>query len=142
MGVGLSVRETGEAVEPVAAHAAARLRVGLVQVHADGQVERLVPGLLEVIGELLDARLVRHLWVRKRPGARRLGRVLARPPVHEVELLRLGVVRLEILIRDRPRRREAAVVANLVKVSLPQAEQDGAINFVLPPTKYCWWGLK
>ena len=140
--VGLSVREAGEAVEPVAADAAARLGVGLVQVHADGQVERPVPGLLEVIGELLDARLVRHRRVRKRPGPRRLGRVLARLPVHEIELLRLCVVGLEILIGDRPRRREAAVVVNLAEVPLTQAEQDRSVELGVAADEVLLVGLE
>jgi hypothetical protein len=51
--IGLSVGKAREAVEPVAAHEASCLGVGLVQVDADWQVERPVPGLLEVVGELL-----------------------------------------------------------------------------------------
>ena len=64
VGVGLAVGQAGEAVEAVAAHAAARLGIGLVQVDADRQVERLVAGGDEVVVELLDARLVRDRRIR------------------------------------------------------------------------------
>src|SRR5262249_35152958 len=88
-----SVRQ-GEAVEPVAANAASRLRLGLTEVCADWEVERLVPALLEVVRELLDARLVRYRRERKWPRPRRLGGVFAGLAVHEIELLRLCVIGL------------------------------------------------
>jgi hypothetical protein len=102
--VGLPVGQAREAVEPVAANTASGFRLGLVQVDADGEVERPVPSVLEVVGELLDARLVRYRRVRERPGPRRLGGVLTGLPVHEIELLRLCVVGLEVLVGDWPRR--------------------------------------
>ena len=48
--------------------------------------------------------------------------------VDEVELLGLGVVGLEVGVGDRPRRRDAAVVADLAEVALAQAEQDRAVD--------------
>src|SRR5205814_9775442 len=46
----------------------------------------------------------------------RLGRVLARRAVHVVESLGARVVRLEVFVGERPRGRDAAVVANLAEV--------------------------
>ena len=115
VGVGLAVGQAGEAVEPVAAHAAAGLGIRLVEVDADRQVERMVAGPLEVVGELLDPRLVRHRRIRERPGAPRLGRILAGLAVDQVQPLGLGVVGLEVVVGDRPRRRDAAVVADLAR---------------------------
>jgi hypothetical protein len=126
--VGLPVGEAGEAVEAVAAHAAAGLRIGLVHVDADREVERMEAGPLEVVVQLLDARLVRDRGVRERAGARRLRRVLARLTLHEVEALGLCVVRLEVLVRDRPRRGRAAVVVDLLEVALAQTEEDGPVD--------------
>src|SRR5262245_22948073 len=100
MGVGLSVGEAREAVKPVAAHTASCLRVGLVQVDPDREVERPMPSLFEVVRKLLDAWLVRYRRIWEQPRPRRLGWVLACLPVHKVELLRLCVIRLKILIRD------------------------------------------
>ena len=48
--------------------------------------------------------------------------------VHQVQVLGLGVVRLEILIADRPRGRDAAVMADLAEVLRPQAEQGRAVE--------------
>ena len=58
VGVGLAVRQAREAVETVAAHAAAGFGVGFVEVDPDRQMERLVAGPDEIVVELLDARLV------------------------------------------------------------------------------------
>jgi hypothetical protein len=48
--------------------------------------------------------------------------------VHEVELLGLAVVGLELVVADRPGRGDAAVVADLAEVALAQAEQDRAVE--------------
>jgi hypothetical protein len=56
--IGLAVRQAREAVEAVTADAAAGLGVGLVEVDPHGKVERMVPAPCEVVGELLDARLM------------------------------------------------------------------------------------
>ena len=103
VGVGLAVGRAGEAVESVATHTASGFRVGLVEVHRDRQVKRLVVRPDQVVVELLDTRLVGDGWIRVRARARRLGRVLAGLAVDEVEPLGLGVVGLEIGIGDGPR---------------------------------------
>ena len=43
---------------------------------------------------------------------------ITRLPMHQVESFRLRVIRLEVLIRDRPRRREPSVMLNLAEVPL------------------------
>ena len=88
----------------------------------------MVAGALEVICELLDPRLVRDRRIRERPRAPRLGRILARLAVDEVQPLGLGVVGLEVVVGDRPRRRDAAVVLALCEVALAQPEQDRAVE--------------
>ena len=130
--VGLAVDEAREAVDPVAADAAARVDgvavVVLVEHHAERKVRRMVPELLEVVVELLDARLVLHLGIRIRTAARALGRVLPRLPVHVVEALGLRVPRLEVVVGQRPRGRDAAVMADLAEVLGPQPEQRRAVE--------------
>jgi len=74
----------------------------------------------ELIGELLDPRLVRHGRVRVRRAGRRLRWILAPCSVHLVELLGLRVVGLQLVVRDRPGRRDAVVVAQLAEVLLAQ----------------------
>jgi hypothetical protein len=126
--VGLAVGQAREAVEAVAAHAAPALGVGLVEVDADGQVERMMAGPDEVVVQLLDARLVRDGRVGERPRRRRLRRVLAALAVDEVQPFGLGVVGLEVVVGQRPGGRDARVVADLVEVALAQAEEDRAVE--------------
>ena len=76
----------------------------------------LVAGGGEVVGELLDPRLVRDRRERVGRARRRLGRVLAARAVHLVELLGLRVVGLHLVVADRPGRRDAVVVAQLAEV--------------------------
>src|SRR5262249_42237788 len=118
------------------------LRVGLIEVYADWEVERPVPAFLEVVRELLDARLVRYRRERKWPRPRGFGRVFAGLPMHEIELLRLCVVGLEVLIGDRPRRREPAVVLDLAEVPLAQAEQDSPVELCVAADEVLLVGLE
>ena len=70
----------------------------------------------EIVGELLDTRLVGD--GRKRVGALEggSGRVLAPSAVYLVELLRLRVVGLHLLVGDRPGGRETVLVLDLAEV--------------------------
>ena len=103
LGVGLGVDQARVAVARVAADAAAGARIALVEHDAEGHVERPQPNAAEVVGELLDARLVAHRREGVRRARRWLGRIAAALTVDLVEPLRLGVVRLELVVRDRPR---------------------------------------
>jgi hypothetical protein len=85
--VGLAVGEAREAVEAIAAHAAPRLGVRLVEVDADREVERVVAGAHEVVVERLDARLMGDRGIREGAGGGRLRGVLPALPVDEVELM-------------------------------------------------------
>ncbi len=80
LGVGLGVDEAGEAVARRAADAVAVGQVRLGQPDAARRVERAVAGRLEVVGELLDPRLVceRRERVRARSPAARSGPPRAR----------------------------------------------------------------
>ena len=60
------------------------------------------------------------------------GGVLAVVAVDEVQVLGLGVVRLEVVVADRPGRRQAAVVPDLAEVLGPQAEQRRAVELRVP----------
>ena len=100
----------------------------LVEQDAARRVERVVAGRREVVGELLDARLVRDGRERIRRARRRLGRILAAGAVHLVELLGLRVVRLELVVGDRPGGRDAVVVVELAEVLLAQPVERGAVE--------------
>ena len=128
----LPLTSAREPVDPVAPDADAvvgrpALRV-LGEVDADRQVERVQSLLLQVVAELLDPRLVLHRPEPVRSARRPLGRVLPVPAVHQVEVLGLGVVRLQVGVVDRPGRRDPAVVAQLAEVLRPQPEQRRAVE--------------
>ena len=128
LGVGLRVDEAREAVAGGAANAGAERRVRLVEHDPARRVERPVAGGREVVGELLDPWLVGHGGMRVRRARRRLGRVLSARAVHVVELLRERVVRLQLVVGDRPRRRDAVVVLQLAEVLLAEPVQRGAVQ--------------
>src|ERR1700730_18375897 len=96
----LPVGQAGKPVEAVAAHTPPGLWVRLVEVDPDRQVERMVAGAFEVVCELLDSRLVGDSREREWPRAPRLGRILARLAVDQVQPLGLGVVGLEVVVGD------------------------------------------
>ena len=83
----------------------------------------------EIVAELLDARLVADRGEQVVAARAGLGRIFTAIPVHLVEMLGLGVVRLEIAVGDRPCRRETAVMANLAEVTFAQPEQRRSIKF-------------
>src|SRR4051812_40725954 len=91
-------------------------------------MERLMAGPDEVVVELLDTGLVRDGGVREGARARRLGGVFPRLTVHEVEPFGLRVVRLELGVRDRPGRRDAAVVVDRLEVALAEAEERSPVD--------------
>ena len=128
LGVGLRVDEAREAVAGRAADAGRERRVRLVEHDPARRVERPVAGCREVVGELLDPRLVRHGGMRVGRARRRLGRVLAARAVDVVVLLCERVVRLQLVVGDRPGRRDAVVMLQLAEVLLAKPVQGGAVH--------------
>ena len=110
------MHEAGKAVAIRAAHTGAVGHVRLVEHAPARRVERVVPDRGQVVRELLDPRLMRDRRERVRRARRRFGRVLATGAVHAVQVLGLRVVGLHLLVGDRPRRRDAVVVAQLAEV--------------------------
>ena len=127
--VRLGVDQAGEAVARVAADAAARPR-GFCSssMTPSGTWNGRCPSAREIVVQLLDARLVADRGIRIGRAGRRLGRVDAALAVHLIEALGLGVVRLELVVADRPRRRDAAVMPQLAEVLSPQPEQRRAVE--------------
>ena len=84
--------------------------------------------LLQVVGQLLDSRLVLHGRVRVVGAEGALERVLAVPAMDPVEVLGLRVVRLQIPVVDRPGGRDPVVVLELAEVLGTQPEQGSAVE--------------
>ncbi len=136
LGVRLRADQAGEAVDAVAADAGAPVHcpplVVLEEVHPDREVEGVQALLLQVVAQLLDARLVLHGRIRVLGAGRPLGEVLAVPPVDEVEVLGLRVVRLQVAVVQRPGGRDAVVVADFAEVLGAHAEERGAVELGVP----------
>src|SRR3989441_5006123 len=131
--IGLGPDEARIAVARGATDAAALPRVLLIQHDAERHMERPQSALREVVVQLLNARLVADRWVRVRRTRPRLRGVAAALPVHVVELLGFRVVGLELVVRDRPGGRDAAVVADLSEVLFAKPEQCGAVELRVAP---------
>src|SRR5215467_4324909 len=58
----------------------------------------------------------------------RVRRIFSTLAVHMVKALRFQVVGFKIVVRNRPGRRSASIVADLAKVFLAQTEQRGPIE--------------
>lgn len=105
------------------------MRILLVDLEAERGVKGFQPEPLKIVAELLDAWLVTDGWMWIRAAGLRIGRIFAASSVDVIEPLRLQVIRLKILIGDRPGRRDSVNVANLAEVFLAQTEEGGAVKF-------------
>src|SRR5437667_8811976 len=126
--VGLRAYQARKSITRATANTAAFVRVLLVEHHANGNMERIESHTREVIGQLLNARFMADCGPRIVRSRRRFGRILAAIAVHLVQVFRLSVVRLQIVVADRPCGRNAAVVAQLAEVFLAKAEQCRAVK--------------
>src|SRR5207247_9962594 len=77
---------------------------------------------------LMCARLGARRWMVVRGAGGRVRRIGAALAVHVVELLGTRVVRLQVLVGDRPRGRDPAVMLDLPEVLAPQPEERGAVE--------------
>ena len=116
------------AVASAATNARALLRILLIQHHAERRVKRPQSVRGKVVAQLLNARLVADGGIRKRAAPARLGRIFAHLAVHMIDALRLGVVRLEFVVGNRPRRRDAAVMFDFAEIFLAQPEERRAVE--------------
>jgi len=104
LGIRFSVHQARKAVAGVAANTATLGRVLLVEHDAHRQEKRMIPDLLQVVAELLNAPLVADRRVEVRGTGWRFGRIDALLAMHLVEVFGLGVVGFEVLVADRPSR--------------------------------------
>jgi len=63
----------------------------------------------------------------------RLGGVLPDRAVHLIELFSLAVERLEVVVAERPRGRDAVVMGHLLEVAATEAGQACAVHLGIPP---------
>src|SRR6516165_783954 len=128
MRVRLGLHEAGKAVAGAAANAVAVLHTLLVEHDADRQWKRVMSGALEIVRELLDARLVRDCRERVGLFAGRLGRVAPSLPVHMIKPLGFGVIGCEIYVRQRPGGRHSVSVPDHFKIPLAHTQQYSTVH--------------
>src|SRR5437762_11139318 len=98
------VNKAGEAVTRVATDAPAVLRIFLIQHDAEWSMKWLQPVQRKVVAQLLNARFVADRWVWEGSAAMRLSGIFANFAVHMINAFGLGVVRLQLAVRDGPGR--------------------------------------
>ena len=137
LGICLAVDQAGETVHPVTANARAGMGglavLVLVEQHAQRQMGGVQAEPLEIVVEFLNARLVLDGRIGELAAARPVGGVFAGGAVHVIQAFGLGIVRLEVLVGQRPRRREPAVVLYHFEVLLAQTEQGGPVELGVAP---------
>jgi hypothetical protein len=100
----------------------------LGELHAQRQVKRMQAKLLQTVRQLLDTRLVlngRVFVVLARFACERVLSVLA---VHPEQVLGPDVVRLNVVVTQRPGRRDTVRVLDLAEVCGQQPEQRRAVH--------------
>src|SRR5438477_6515072 len=109
--VGLGTHKASESVAGVAANATTLLRIFFVEHDPDRNVEGLQAGTRKVIRQLLNTGLMAHGRPRIGSFSWRLRRIFSAIAVHLIKIFGLRVIGLQIVIADRPRRRDSAVVS-------------------------------
>ncbi len=87
----------------------------------------------EVIGQLLDTRLMGNRRVGIGRAARWLGGVFAPRPMHLVQVLRFRIIRFHLLVADRPGGRNTVVMAQFAEIFLALAVEGSSVEFGRPP---------
>src|SRR6059058_5014754 len=98
------VNKAGEAVTRVATDAWTFLRIFLIQHDPEWSMKWLQPVQRKVVAQLLNAWLVTDCGVRERAAAMRISGIFANFAVHMINAFSLGVVRLQLVVRDGPGR--------------------------------------
>src|SRR5262245_64400110 len=108
--------------------APAGARILFVQHHPERNVKRLEPQAREIVAELLDTWLMSDRGMQVRSAGRRIRGIFSPAAVYVVEMLGLRVIRLEVLVRDRPRGGKTAPMLDFSEVFLPKAEKRCAVE--------------
>ena len=102
LGIRLRLDEAGKSIAILTAHTLAVGHIRLVEHDAAGRVEGMVARAFEVVGELLDARLVGDGGKGIGIAAWWLGGILSACAMDTIHALSLGVVGFEGLVSQRP----------------------------------------
>jgi hypothetical protein len=99
------------------------VRVLFIEHDTERRVKRPKAETGEIVAELLHAPLVADSWMWIRCAGWGFSRILPPLAVDVIELLGLCVIRLQLFVRDRPGRRDAARVAQFSKILFAEPKQ-------------------
>src|SRR5262245_15727332 len=122
LGVRLGAEEAGMPVARRTTNARALPGRLFVDSDAERDVKRPQPLALQIVMELLDARLMAHRWKQVGGAGVGLGWIYPASAVNLIEVLGLGVVGLQLVVSDRPSRRNPAMMAQFTEILAPQPE--------------------
>src|SRR5215469_5966231 len=101
-----------------------------------------MPHALQIVAQLLNAWLVAYVWIEIGTARRRFGRVAAALAVDAIQVFGSAVIRLQLLIADRPGRRDPAVMLDLAEILLAQSDQSRPVKFGIPANEIVRAGMK
>src|SRR5262249_28939703 len=127
--IGLCIDQAWEAIAGVTSNALARMRVFFVEHHTERRMEGPQPSGGRILGQLLDAGLMTYRRMRRRSACGRVGGIFTALAVNVIPMLRLSVIRFQLVVLDRPRRRNSPVVFDGTEILAPKPEQRRAIKF-------------
>src|SRR6185369_2577921 len=84
---------------------------------------------------MLNALLVTNCRILVRCAGPRLRRIFAAITVYLVKMLGFRVIRFQVVVADRPGRRDSAVMTNLTKVFLSQTKESRAVKLRVTANK-------
>src|SRR5712691_9021052 len=136
------MHQAREAVASSAANAGAERPILFVEHNPVWRVERVIAGLFEVVGELLDTRFVRNRGERIGRTVWRLGCVFASRSMHLIELLGFRVVGFHLVVADRPGGRDTVMMTQFAEIFLALAIERSSVQLGRSANAIVHLGLK
>src|SRR5262245_20963206 len=117
------------AVARITAYAQTLPRVLFVNANPQWHMKWPESGAFEIVVKMLNALFVTYRWVPVRRAGPGFSRIFPTIAMHLIEMLGFGVIRLQLVVTNRPGRRDSAVMSNLAEVFLAQAKESSAVEF-------------
>jgi hypothetical protein len=134
--VRFAVYQTGKAVERRASYTRAgvhSLSVFLIEQYAKRQGKRMIAQPLEIIVEFLNSRFVAHWRITVRCTEAPFRRIDSVFPVDVIKILGLRIIRLEVIVVQWPRGRNAGVMSDFTEVLRAKSQQGRAVDLGVRP---------
>src|SRR5215470_19365624 len=109
------------------------MRAVFVDQDAKRYGKRITAELRKSVHNLLHAMFMTDWRAQIWPAGMRLSWVTSALPVHLIQVFRFRIVGLKLVVADRPRRRDTAVMPHLVEVLFAKAKQGRAVELRISP---------